>query len=211
MTATHPAGPGQAPRHDTAGPLTYQHKPRIIGSAIVFRLEEKAIAWSDGRTSSSLPLHQIESVRLLFRPANLYTHRYRIEVRQRLGRRIWFSNLSYRGLADIEANDEGYTAFVRALCAAVAQASPKARFIVGEPAWRYGLVALVTAGLAASIAILTLQTAKLANWPILAVVLTIGGYMIWQMSLWLTKNRPGTFDPLALPPALLPTLTPPRA
>lgn len=189
----------------------FRHKPKLIGPEIVFTLQDREIAWSDGRVSGGLPLHQIESVRLVFRPANLYTSRYRIELRQRLGKRIWFSNISWRGMVDVEAHDAPYAAFVRRLCSAIAKASPKAQFIAGEPAWRYLAVAAITAGLAVSLAYLALAALKTTNWGMLTLVAFIGGYTIWQMSLWLRKNRPGRFDPLALPADLLPSVKPPRA
>ncbi len=104
---------------------TFRHKPKLIGPEIVFTLQDREIAWSDGRVSGSLPLHQIESVRLVFRPANLYTSRYRIEIRQRLGKRIWFSNVSWRGMVEIESHDAPFAAFVRRLCAAIAKRRPR--------------------------------------------------------------------------------------
>jgi hypothetical protein len=147
----------------------------------------------------------------MFRPANLYTSRYRIEIRQRLGKRIWFSNISWRGMVEIDSNDAPFAAFVRQLCAAIAKASPKARFIAGEPAWRYAVVAAITAGLAVSLAYLAIAAVKTVNWGLMGLVAFVGGYTVWQMSLWLRKNRPGSFDPLALPTDLLPTVKPPRA
>jgi len=192
---------------DHKGRPIFRHRPKLVGPEITFTLEERDLAWSDGRSSGRLPLHQIESVRLSFRPANLHTRRYRIEVRQRLGRKIWFSNVSWRGMMEIEAHDAAFTAFARELCATIAAASPKARFIAGEPAWRYVAVAAVTTGLGASLAYLTVSAVRNLNWGLMGLVVFIGGYTVWQMSLWLTKNPPGTFDPVHPPTALLPDFT----
>lgn len=196
---------------DHEGRPTFRHRPKLVGPEIHFTIEERDLAWSDGRSSGRLPLHQIDSVRLAFRPANLYTRRYRLEVRQRLGQKIWFSNVSWRGMVEIEAHDAAFTAFVRALCAAIARGSPKARFIAGEPAWRYAVVAATTAGLAFSLTYLAYQALRAVNWGLMGLVVFIGGYTAWQMSLWLTKNRPDVFDPLDPPAILLPDVTPPRA
>ncbi len=196
---------------DHEGRPTFRHRPKLVGPEIHFTIEERDLAWSDGRSSGRLPLHQIDSVRLVFRPANLYTRRYRLEVRQRLGQKIWFSNVSWRGMVEIEAHDAAFTAFVRALCAAIAEGSPKARFIAGEPAWRYAVIAATTTGLAFSLAYLAYQAIRAVNWGLMGLVVFIGGYTVWQMSLWLTKNRPDDFDPLNLPAILLPDVTPPRA
>jgi hypothetical protein len=193
---------------DHEGRPTFRHRPKLIGPEISFTIEDRDLAWSDGRSSGRLPLHQIESVRLVFRPANLYTRRYRLEVRQRLGKTIWFSNVSWRGMVEIEAHDAPFAAFVRRLCATIAQTSPKARFIAGEPAWRYVIIAATTAGLAVSLAYLAVQAIRAVNWGLMGLVVFIGGYTVWQMSLWLTKNRPDDFDPLDPPAILLPEVKP---
>jgi hypothetical protein len=203
----------QAPAlwRDHEGRPTFRHRPKLIGPEIHFTIEERDLAWSDGRSSGRLPLHQIESVRIVFRPANLYTRRYRVEVRQRLGKKIWFSNVSWRGMVEIEAHDAPFAAFVRALCARIGQTSPNARFIAGEPAWRYMIIAATTAGLTISLAYLAFQAISAVNWGLMGLVVFIGGYTVWQMSLWLTKNRPASFDPLDPPAILLPEVRPPRA
>ena len=211
---TRSAAPAYATPDDTAlwrdaeGRPTFRHRPKLIGPEISFTIEDRDLAWSDGRSSGRVPLHQIESVRLVFCPANLYTRRYRLEVRQRLGKTIWFSNVSWRGMVEIEAHDAPFAAFVRVLCATIARTSPKARFIAGEPAWRYVIIAATTAGLAVSLAYLTVQAIRAVNWGLMGLVVFIGGYTVWQMSLWLTKNRPDDFDPLDPPAILLPAAKP---
>lgn len=199
MTASDPAL-----LRDAEGRPIFRHRPRLVGPQITFTLEDRDLAWSDGRSSGRLPLHQIESVRLVFRPANLHMQRYRCEVRQRLGRRVWFSNVSWRGMMDVEAHDAAFTAFVRAVLAAVAAASPKARFLAGEPAWRYAAVAAVTAALALALGSLAVHAVRELNWTLMGLVAGFGAYAAWQMGLWLAKNRPACIDPLAPPAALLP-------
>lgn len=196
--------PADALWRDHDGRPMFRHRPKLVGPEIVFTLEDRDLAWSDGRSSGRVPLHQIDHVRLVFRPANLYLKRYRFEVRQRLGRKIWFSNVSWRGMVEIEAHDAAFSAFVREVLKAAVKASPKARFLGGEPAWRYAVIAATTAGLAFSLAYLALQGLRQVNWGLLGLVAFVGGYTVWQMSLWLIKNRPVEFDPLDPPAALLP-------
>jgi hypothetical protein len=211
MTAPEKTATDPALWRDHEDRPTFRHRPKLVGPEIHFTIEERDLVWSDGRASGRLPLHQIDSVRLAFRPANLYTRRYRLEVRQRLGQRIWFSNVSWRGMVEIEAHDAPFAAFVRVLCATIAEASPKARFIAGEPAWRYAVVAATTGGLGFSLAYLAYHAIRAVNWGLMGLVVFIGGYTVWQMSLWLTKNRPDVFDPLNPPAILLPEVTRPRA
>jgi len=211
MTEPHPTSTDPALWRDDNGRPTFRHRPKLVGPEIHFTIDERDLVWSDGRSSGRLPLHQIDSVRLVFRPANLYTRRYRLEVRQRLGQKIWFSNVSWRGMVEIEAHDAPFSAFVRELCATIARTSPKARFIAGEPAWRYAIIAATTTGLAFSLAYLAYQAIRAVNWGLMGLVVFIGGYTVWQMSLWLTKNRPDAFDPLDPPAILLPDVTRPRA
>lgn len=200
---TSPA-PADALWRDSEGRPIFRHRPKLVGPEIVFTLEDRDLAWSDGRSSGRVPLHQIDHVRLVFRPANLYLKRYRFEIRQRLGRRVWFSNVSWRGMVEVEAHDAAFSAFVREVLKAAASASPKARFLAGEPLWRYLAVAATTAGLGLSLSYLAFQGLRTLNWGLLGLVAFIGGYAVWQMSLWLRKNPPSEFDPLNPPAALLP-------
>jgi len=183
---------------------TYGHKPKVIGGEIVFKIEGDQLTWVDGVNSDSLALHQIESVRLSFRPANLTLHRYRCDIRQRLGRRIWFSNISLRGLADLNADDPAYRSFVSELCRRIAERSPKAVFLGGEPMWRYAPGLMFTISLAIAVLFLGFEAVRSANWGLLAIVAFIGGYVAWQMGLWIVKNRPAPFDPRAIRSDLLP-------
>ena len=41
----------------------------------------------------------------------------------------------------------------------------------------------------------------------IGLIIFFGGYTGWQMTLWLTKNRPAEIDPLNPPEALLPSGT----
>lgn len=184
----------------------FRHRPKVVGAEISFRIERDAIAWSDGRHAGKLPLHQIEYMRLSFRPANLYVNRYRVEVRQRLGHRVWFSNVSYRGMVEMEAHDAPFAAFTRELARRIAKGSPKARFLGGEPAWRYWPAAAVTALLGLSLLYILYQALITGNWGLGFIGLLVGGYTAWLMGLWLRKNRPADFDPADIPAELLPPL-----
>lgn len=177
----------------------FRHRPKVIGAEITFKLEPDALVWSDGKHKGRLPLHQIESVRIVFRPANLYMQRYRVDVRQRLGQRVWFSNVSYRGMVEMESHDKPFSAFVRELMRRVAKASPKAQFFGGEPLWRYVPGAIVTAMLAAALGFMGVEAVRTLNWSMLAIVVLIGGFTTWQMGQWLVKNKPVAVDP-ANPP-----------
>jgi len=204
--------PADALWRDHDGRPTFRHRPKLVGREIVFTLEERDLAWTDGRLSGKVPLHQVDYVRLTFRPSNLYLKRYRFELRQRLGRRIWFSNVSWRNMIEVEAHDAAYSAFVREVLAAVATASPKARFLAGEPLWRYIAMVAASGGLGLSLAYLAFNALTTVNWGLIGLVAFIGGYAVWQMSLWLTKNPPAEFDPRTPPEALLPeVVTPPAA
>jgi hypothetical protein len=196
--------PADALWRDHDGRPIFRHRPKLVGREIVFTLEDRDLAWTDGRLSGKVPLHQVEHVRLTFRPSNLYLKRYRFEMRQRLGRRIWFSNVSWRGMVEVEAHDAAYSAFVREVLTATAKASPKARFLAGEPLWRYIAMVAASSGLGLSLAYLAFHGLTTANWGLVGIVGFIGFYAAWQMSLWLAKNPPAEFDPLNPPAALLP-------
>lgn len=188
----------------------FRHRPKVVGPEISVTLDARDILWSNGKITSRLPLHQVEEVRIVFRPANLYLHRYRVQVRQRLGGAIWFANVSYRGMVEMEAHDAPFAAFVRTLCLRVKEASPKTRFVAGEPLWRYVPGVVVTAALALSLLYIGFEAIRAGNYTMLGLAMFIGGFTAWQMGQWIVKNRPGTFDPTAIPPQLLPPVTKPQ-
>ncbi|QCK88099.1 hypothetical protein E8L99_21230 [Phreatobacter aquaticus] len=190
----------------------FRHRPKLIGPVITMTLDGDHLLWSDGKSTLTLPLADIRQVRLTFRPANLHTRRYCAEITPRAGRKLWMSNVSWRGMVELEAHDGAYTGFLRRLMPAVAKAAPKTLFIAGEPLWRYGLIGLTTLGLVFSVIWLAIPALANRNWGLIGILALLGGYAIWQMSLWLTKNRPGLFDPGQPPKALLPSgVTPPQA
>jgi hypothetical protein len=190
----------------------FRHRPKLIGPEITMTLDGDDLLWSDGRTSLVLPLADIRQVRLVFRPANLHTRRYCAEIIPRRGRKLWISNVSWRGMVEIEAHDGAYSAFLRRLLPAIAKAAPTTFFIAGEPFWRYGLIGLTTLGLVGSVTWLAIPAVASRNIGLIGILALLGGYTIWQMTLWLTRNRPGLFDPAHPPAWLLPSaVTPPRA
>lgn len=182
----------------------FRHRPKVIGPEITVRIDRDAIAWTNGKYSGRLPLHQIESVRIAFRPANLYAQRYRVDVKQRLGQNIWFSNVSWRGMVEMESHDAPFSAFVRELARRVRKASPKAQFIGGEPGWRYWPAAIMTIGFTLALLYIGTEALRTASWSLGLVVGLVGVYTAWIMGLWLRKNWPSTFDPDAIPSDLLP-------
>lgn len=204
MTEPTSSPPADALWRDAEGRPFFRHRPKLVGAEITFTLEPDALAWSDGKIEGRLPLHQIGTVRILYRPANLYNKRFRVEIGQRLGKSVWFANLTYRGLMEVEANDAAFAAFVRVLLPAIARAAPKARFFGGEPPWRYGLVALFNLVLVAAGIAVVVEAVRSLTWALAGATLAVAGYMGWQMATWLIRNRPVTIDPNAPPPQLLP-------
>jgi hypothetical protein len=190
----------------------FRHRPKLVGQAITFTLEKDALAWSDGKVEGRMQLDRIEIVHIRYRPANLATQRFRVEIRDVSGKAVWFANLSYRGLMDVETHDGAFVAFVRRLLTAVQKASPHARFIGGEPAWRYGLVSVTSVLLVIAALVVGRAALTSLSWPLAGAVLVVGAYMVWQMAEWLRRNRPSVIDPDNPPTLLLPSgVTPPPA
>lgn len=197
---------------DDDGRPFFRHRPKLVGQAITFTLETDALTWSDGKVEGRMRLDKIETVHILYRPANLASQRFRVELRDHSGTAVWFANLSYRGLMDVETNDAPFAAFVRRLLQAVHQASPHARFIGGEAAWRYGLVTVTSVLLVIAAVIVGRAALTSLSWPLAGAVLVVGGYMLWQMAEWLRRNRPALIDPDHPPALLLPSgVRPPQA
>jgi hypothetical protein len=79
----------------------------------------------------------IVSVRLCAKPARGRPWRYVFELQPRHQRRILIDNAHYAGEGAFEDRSAAYTPFVRAALAALAEANPKARALMGETPKRY--------------------------------------------------------------------------
>jgi hypothetical protein len=82
----------------------------------------------------------IVSVRLCAAPARGRPWRYVFALQPKHQRRIMIDNAHYAGEGAFEDRSGAYTPFVRAALAALAEANPKARALIGETPKRYFLL-----------------------------------------------------------------------
>lgn len=156
------------------------------------------------RSVRTLPLDRIAALRLSFDPTRSESNRYRCTLVLSGGESLTFFNRTFTGFANFEDTSAAYTAFVRELVAALANASPRCVFVGGVSASRYALNGLATAFVA--LVVLAATLFLLASGLIWIVVIKLVLLAVYFPNLvrWLRRNRPQPFVPSAIPPALLP-------
>jgi hypothetical protein len=185
--------------------LTYSHRPKPIGDAIVLRLDDEGLELHAFGQDAAMRFADMREVRLAYRPRNVSSHLFEVTVSNAGRRRLRYGNFVWKGLMDIERNDAAFSAFTRALLLRAHAANGAIVFMAGLPAWRYypaaalgGATLLVMLGVAIS-------ALTSGSWP--AALLAIGFGTIFGVWTWryLTRNRPRAFTPDAPPMELLPS------
>lgn len=188
----------------TAAPLAYRQNPRPVGFEIALRLVGDVLHVDSGRKELAIPLASVAELRMTYEPRSMAQGAYQTKLRLTDGTTVKFSSISWRSMIDARRQDREYSAFVRALLAAVARANPSARFLAGKPRLQWAAVAVVAAFSLVAVAGFVwqaLMSGALAAALIGAGVAALG---IWQLEPMVRLNRPRAFAPGEAPAMLLP-------
>ncbi len=182
----------------------YRQRPKPIGYDLAYQLEGDVLVVDSTRKVDRVRLAAVETVRFTYEPRNVTRHGFRTTLTLKDGRRISFTNLSWKSLMDCEQRNEPYKAFVHALSEAVARANPACRFIGGKNPviwWMLGAItALSLVGLAAfSYRAFTQDATAAAFIGLVLLALTV-----WQMEPIVRRNKPRRFAANAIPAELMP-------
>lgn len=112
---------------------SYRQKPKPIGFEIAYRLEGEELVVDSTRKIDRVRLSAVEQVRFTFKPGNIAATGYQTQLRLTDGRTVTIGDTSWRSLVEVERGGARYVRFIAALCAAIARANPKARFLAGKP------------------------------------------------------------------------------
>ena len=184
--------------------LHYDYKPALLGAAWQFRLRSDALEWQLGRRAGRLPYERVARVRLSFRPVTMQTYRFIAEIWPEEGPKLQIASTSWRSILEQERKDRTYAAFLAELHRRIAAAGGRADFVTGSPPFLYwpGLVVFAVAALA--MAALTVRAIQVQAWEATAIVGGFFALFLWQVGGFFRRNRPGTYQPNALPPDLIP-------
>ncbi len=184
--------------------LAYTYRPSLVGAPMEFRLTGDAIAWASGPRSGHVPLRNVRLVHMSFRPATMQPNRFVTELWADGAPRLEIASSSWKSMTEQERLDARYTAFVTELHRRLALAAAPARFQQGKHPLLFwpGLVFFVLVALAlAAVVTRALQLHFISVAAFMAALLAL---FVWQGSNFFRRNRPGSYQPDALPPELLP-------
>jgi hypothetical protein len=183
--------------------LAYQYKSSLIGAPFEFRLAPDVLRWGKGGFSGHTPYANIRRIRLGFRPMTMQNHRFVAEIWTD-GPKLVIASTSWKSMFEHEQRSAAYRVFVIELCRRVGAASGSTVFQTGSPPLIYwpGLIIFVAALLA--IAALIVRALQAQAWGGAALVAAFFALFLWQGGTFFKRNRPGRFDPGAIPDSVLP-------
>jgi hypothetical protein len=184
----------------------YEHRPKPFSNALTLDLGPVSLVAERGNSKQEFLLSGMEQLRLSYRPANTARLGFACKLRARDGKTLVFSNLTWRSMVETGRQDEDYSAFTRELVARIGKASPRIEMIAGAPVWQYWLFVLGFAVLAPALLVAAGYFALNGSWPVGVLTLGLLGWLAFYAREYLTRNRPRTFAPEAIPPEVMPKL-----
>jgi hypothetical protein len=154
--------------------------------------------------SARFPYASIVELRLCFDPTRADDTRHRCDVRLADRRRVSFYSTHFASVMNFEDRAATYVPLVRGLVARVAEANPGCRFRSGKrPVVYWTEHAVLLALFALLVFVLALVGGSAFSDLVLVKLGVIAGF-IPVMIAYTRKNRPGRFDPAAIPAQVLP-------
>ena len=186
---------------------SWRQRPKPIGFEIAYRLDGGVMEIDTTRKIDRVQLGAVEQVRFLYAPSNVTSKGYKTQLRLTDGKTITFGNLSWRSLTDIDRDDEGYHAFVSALSAAIARASPNARFVAGKPWPMWAALALVGGLSIVMLAFFTLRAFSQGATAAGFLGIGLAAASFWQVWPMVKLNKPRELATGEVPDELVPGRT----
>jgi hypothetical protein len=191
---------------ETASDPSYAYKSSLLGAPFEFRLAADAIEWRKGTYAGRAPYDRIRRIRLSFRPMTMQNYRFLTEVWTADGPKLQIASTSWKSVFEHERFDAAYRDFVTELSRRAGAAGARATFQTGSPALLYWPGVLVFIGASLALAALIVRALQEAAWSGAAFIAAFLALFLWQAGVFFHRNKPGTFDPAAVPPQVLPRL-----
>lgn len=183
---------------------TWRQRPKPVGFEVSYKLDGETLEIDTTRRVDRVRLSGVEQVRFLYAPSNVTAKAYRVQLRLSDGKKVVFGNLSWRSLTDIDRDDARYHGFVTALSAAIARASPRARFVAGKP-YALWLALAVVGGLSiAMLAFFTMRAFQQGATSAGFVGILLAAASFWQVWPMVRLNRPRELATGEVPDHLVP-------
>ena len=186
------------------GDPSYVYKSSLMGAPFEFRLAADALEWRKGTYAGRTPYDRIRRIRLSFRPMTMQNYRFLTEVWVADGPKLQIASTSWKSIFEHERFDAAYRRFVTELARRAGAAGGRASFDTGSPALLYWPGVVVFIGASLALAALFVRALQEAAWSGAAFIAAFLGLFFWQAGVFFQRNRPGKFDPAAVPPQVLP-------
>lgn len=184
---------------------TYRFRANAFTGPRTFGLTGDALTWQeDGKPLDGVFYDQIAEVRLSYAPTRAATRRFRTQVILRAGGATELFNMSYRGFADFEDLSPAYAAFVTELHRRLAARGKDVRYRSGNTllGFTVNLAIIALAFIALAAVVLLIPIAALPGLVILKLVIIAA--FIPTLIRYMRRAKPATYDPLRIPPQMLP-------
>jgi hypothetical protein len=186
------------------GDPSYAYKSSLMGAPFEFRLAPDALEWRRGTYAGRTPYGRIRRIRLSFRPMTMQNYRFLAEVWTADGPKLSIASTSWKSIFEHERFDPAYRAFVTELSRRAGAAGGQTAFDTGSPVLLYWAGVVVFAGASLALAALIVRALQEAAWSGAAFITAFLALFLWQAGTFFHRNRPGTFEPAAVPPQVLP-------
>ena len=187
---------------------SYRQRPRPIGFDLAYKLEGQELVIDSTRKVDRVDLRAVEQVRFTFKPGNIATTGYVTELRLKDGKTVTIGDTSWRSLVEVERGGSRYVRFITALCEAIAEGSPEARFLAGKRPFiwvAFAFVSIVSIGMMAYFAWRAFISGfSGAMW----IGVALGAVALWQMWPMVMLNRPMILKSGEVPAHLMPSAAP---
>lgn len=190
----------------TPNDVSYSYRPSLLGAAWSFRLTADGLAWEAGRKSGVIPYHAIRRLRLSYKPVSMQTQRYLTEVWADAAPKLEIVSSSWKSIVEQERLDKSYSAFVSELHRRIArlQMQSSIRYEQGSPPLLYWPGLIMFAGIGLGLALLTVRALQADAKGGAAFIAAFMAFFLWQGGNFFRRNRPGVYNPGALPDQLMP-------
>ena len=182
----------------------YAYKPSRLTAVWEFELAPDAIEWAAGGRRGRLPYADIRRMRLSFRPRSMQTHRFVAEIWSTRGGKLRLASSSPRSMAEYEAHDAAYAAFLDELHRRLAAARSPATFECGLAPLRYWPGVAIFAAVSLMLAALIVRALASANRSAMLLLGALLAIFLWQGGAFFRRNRPRRYRPETPPRDLLP-------
>ncbi len=185
------------------GESEYRVRQHAFEQERLWRVGPDGLSWDGGDKKGHFPFSEIVAIRLSYTPTRFDFARYRCIVTRFNGWRETIVSTSYAGIGSFEDRAPAYAKFVRSLVTEASKGNPGIRLKAGESNFRYWGNIVLLAGAFTFLALVFLSLGFNPTWLIIVKLLVIA--LLLPVCLrWITKNRPRSFAPDAIPEKILP-------